>query len=778
MRKIFSIFAIVLLTAEAAFALEAGSARVEITPPLGTPLNGYGDRLGRESLSVHDPLFVRCLYLNDGQTSVFVLTSDLCIMNRELRARVLELAPKEVPGENIILTATHTHSAQGGMIQNLLFRVVSGRYCPEVLEQTAQRFAEAMRAAYDSRKRAAIGYGSFEQHDLSSNRRVDKGPIDTQVGVIRVDDGDGNPLAIIANFAAHPTTVSDKDLYLISADYPGFFYSHLEQLVGGACVAMFMNGAEANQRPTNPENKSDSWARTESLGRLLAERVKATSDKIKCADLKLRVGSSKPETPRTIASTIAFSSTTFQTLEIGDLIVDFMPGEACAEIGLELRKRALARGYAAQFTVDLSNDYLGYFVIPAYYPHLYYENAMNFYGPFSSEWVYREFSKLMTRGTPDAEPPASEPARVVEMNAARSVVFTGTPREIGRKRGAAFREEIQAKYMKSVAEPLESGALLPTDSVWKKMPSFLNIAPFPLLTLAVGARPMLQGVSPQMLEELDGVAEGAELPFDAVWLTQALTVIGSQPKVDGLFRAPFCTMFATTGDRAGVDGLLVGRNLDWVGDEPPVISDVTPDSGHRFIQIGFSWNVGAFTGMNDAGVVLCAERVEARGVPSIDGAPVEFVLRELLQSSGTVEDAVAKLQAAAHLRGCHVLAAGPGRLGARVLEFGQNVVSRSPSNGLLLGADPGASNLDDETRSRYARVAESAANDHIIASGRIKAILADAREDVSGQASIWNKDTKHSVVFEPGARRLSVAFPDGSGRPGEFVTFSLKGDGK
>lgn len=779
MRTISTVLAL-LLMASAAEALEAGAGKVEITPPVGTPLNGYGDRMGRDSLAVHDPLYARCVYLSDGQTSVFLVTSDLCIINRELRERVLQLAPKEVPRENIILTATHTHSAQGGMVRGLVFRFVSGRFVPEVLEQTAQRFAEAMRTAYESRKRAAIGYGTFEQHDLSNNRRVGDGPIDPQVGVIRVDDGDGNPMAILANFAAHPTTVSDDDLYLISADYPGFFYSHLEQLEGGKCVALFMNGAEANQRPTNPENKPDSWARTESIGRLLAERVKTAADAIKCADPKLHVGYATPNLPLTIATSIAFPSTVLQTLEIGDLLLTFFPGEACAEIGLDLRKQALARGYRAQFTVDLSNDFLGYCVPPAYYSRLYYETAMNFYGPLISEWYYREFGKLMTRG--DAPPDTPVPAAVEPetFETARRLTLHGTPYQMGFQRGAAFKDEITAKYNEAVLQPLETGKFLPSKGFWQETPGLFNATSLALVSLAVGVRPSLEGVPRPILDEIAGMAEGAGLPFDALWLVQALTVIGAQPKADVFYRAPFCTMFASTGDRAGADGLLVGRNLDWSGDEKPVIVDMKPDTGHRFVQIGFPWNVGAFTGMNDAGVVLCAERVESQGTPSIDGAPLEFVLRDLLGTADDADQAFARLQGQnGQLRGYHVLVAGPGKVAARVIEFGATATVREPAGGLLMGVNPAMNGIDAATQARYGRLAELVGNEHIIASGRIKAALADtpaATPDT--RSAIWNADTKHSVVFEPVARRLNVAFPDETGQPGKYLTISLKGDTK
>ena len=45
--------------------------------------------------------------------------------------------------------------------------------------------------------------------------------------------------------------------------------------------------------------------------------------------------------------------------------------------------------------------------------------------------------------------------------------------------------------------------------------------------------------------------------------------------------------------------MLVARNLDWAWDELPVVTKVTPDTGRKYLQVGFSWNAGVFTGMND-----------------------------------------------------------------------------------------------------------------------------------------------------------------------------------
>ncbi|NIA16148.1 MAG: hypothetical protein GWP08_18965, partial [Nitrospiraceae bacterium] len=603
---------LMLLAAPLVEALEAGAAKVEITPPLGTPLNGYGDRMGRGAASVHDPVWARCLYLNDGTTSVFLVNTDLCMVPPELRERVLELAPEEVPPEHIILTATHTHSAQGGMSRKPLFRAISGRFMPEVLDRTARRIAESMREALRNRQPAAIGYAAGKQQALSVNRRVKDGPIDPQLGVVRVDDADGNPIAILANFAAHPTTVSGDDLMCVSADYVGAYYDELERLATVGCVAMFTNGAEGNQRTGNPENKSG-WERTESIGRLLAVEVKGVANQIRCGEATLKVAYATPQLPRTMGQFFLPSSVLLQTLEINDLLMTFVPGEPCVEIGLGLRERALARGYSVQFTVGLSNNFLAYFVPVEYYPEMYYETSMNFFGPWISKWFYEQFTTLMTRGKAEAAWPESTAAVVETDQEAQRVTLSGSPYEIGFQRGAAFQEALGTAYAERVVARVERGDFVSDEGLWATMSKYLDTAEYTLIGLGIGSRPLLQGVSTTVIEELQGMADGAGLPFDALWLLQCVPTFDARPDSRAFLRTAFCTMFASVGDRAGADDLLVGRNLDWQGDEQPVIVEVRPDTGHAFAQVGFPWNAGVFSGMNDAGLVVCAERMRALG---------------------------------------------------------------------------------------------------------------------------------------------------------------------
>jgi hypothetical protein len=98
---------------------------------------------------------------------------------------------------------------------------------------------------------------------------------------------------------------------------------------------------------------------------------------------------------------------------------------------------------------------------------------------------------------------------------------------------------------------------------------------------------------------------------------------------------------------------------------------------------------------------------------------------------------------------------------------------REPLDGLLLGIDTDAVERADDAIVRYQRVKDLLAEERIIAGAEIQAVLADMPENASGQTAIFNAMTRHSVVFEPKARRLHVSFRTQQGRPGEYVTLSL-----
>jgi len=730
-----------------ASAFEAGAGRADITPPLGTPLNGYSDRLGRGAIDVHDPLYARCLYLSDGETAILWVTMDLCAITPQLRARILELAPPDVAHDNIILSATHTHSGTGGMIEApLVARFVSGRYVPEVLEMTANKVADAMRAALKAKKPASIGYCVSQEPAALAEMNMANASADAQLGIIRVDDADGNPIAILANAAAHPTTVRGENKLSISADFPGAFCTSLESAVPG-CMAMFANGAEGDQRPVSRDSQKG-WSWTEAIGEQIADRVKAVADKIHCSEATVKFSYSEPQLPPTLAAGIMPSSTILQALEINDLLLEFVPAETCADVGLELRKHALARGYAAQCTIGVSNDHIAYIVSPQAYGDIKYETKMSFYGPHMAQWLRREFGKLMSRGEADPElPPIEQPT--IEGSV---LSLAGCPYTIGYQRGLAFKQEIQDRYQSQIVAPVETGALAPKEISSKSLPSWLDLSKYALPLLGIEARALLSGVSPDLIDQIQGMADAAELPFDAAWLSQCSQVLAPTPETEEPVSG-HDLVCASVGDRAGSSGVVVGAlfNLPEAS-EKPMLVDVQPDSGHRYAYLGSAWGYDTFAGINDAGVVVCIKR--KAGAPVMDGAPIDLVARDILQTAKNAEEALAALQKQTHLKGVDVTvaapAAGKNQPAAYRAKFGTSCLIEKPVKGLLVEGD------DERTR--------LLSEEHIVSGAKMKKLLQQCVPDSSEQQPVL-------VVFEPKSRSLTVDFAGDA----SFTTLSVKG---
>ncbi|HYM27789.1 MAG TPA: hypothetical protein VET66_06550, partial [Steroidobacteraceae bacterium] len=67
--------------------LRAGAAEVVMTPPIGTPLDGYGGRVGG-AVGVHDDLHARAIVVDDGATQAAIVGCDLVGVDRRLVAMV------------------------------------------------------------------------------------------------------------------------------------------------------------------------------------------------------------------------------------------------------------------------------------------------------------------------------------------------------------------------------------------------------------------------------------------------------------------------------------------------------------------------------------------------------------------------------------------------------------------------------------------------------------------------------------------------------------------
>ncbi len=261
--------------AQSAKVFRAGAATSNITPKIGTSINGnMKDGIVKQ---IHDETHARCIVLDDGKTKLAMLTVDLCMIYREeldaAKSRAHELTG--IPVENMMMSAIHTHS--GGTACS----VFQSDPDPEYLKFLRERIADAVVRANNNLAPARIGWAVGREDNQVFNRRwkmkpgkplmnpfggVDQvkmnpgvgnpdrlepsGPTDPELPIISVQTPEGRPIALLANYSLH--YVGGTGPGEISADYFGMFAERMKTLLESdnkgfpPFVAMLSNGTSGN----------------------------------------------------------------------------------------------------------------------------------------------------------------------------------------------------------------------------------------------------------------------------------------------------------------------------------------------------------------------------------------------------------------------------------------------------------------------------------------------------------------------------------------------------
>ena len=391
----------------------AGAARVEITPPVGTPLAGYARRRGRPSRGVHDPLYARALALSDGEHVVVLVSAEILIIDQPLYEAALARIEERyrVGREGFLLWATHTHSGSGAYGQCFLEQRSMGRYDQRVFDALSRAIAEAAIRAVEVLAPAAISGGETTVEGASWNRVVDGGPTDPFVRVLRVDHRTGQPLARLVTFAAHPTVLSaaNRDF---SGDYPGVLMRAVETKQPGS-VCLFAAGAIGDQAPVY--GAEDRFTESQRLGERLAAaaleavtekaavtdgRIKTVVEDLPLPDAHLRVG--RLRLPSWLSRRFVESRTPLHLVAVDRWLLIGAPCDLGVEVAAEIAGAAHARGRHPIF-IGFAEDYIGYVLPATAYASNTYEARMHFYGPRIADTLTRAVIAMMDTLTPVEE---------------------------------------------------------------------------------------------------------------------------------------------------------------------------------------------------------------------------------------------------------------------------------------------------------------------------------------------------------------------------------------
>lgn len=371
---LFALLLLLLPFGSGAQPLKAGAAVRIITPDPLLPVSG-GVGKPKQTTEKKGNLYARAMVLEKGNVRIAIVSVDNLGWTSALGDRSRALI-KSIPAENILIGATHTHSAPDayGFPDENGKSLADLPYLDFCVKQIAAAVDEAVSRLEPVSLKIAVGEAKGK---IAYNYYAEQ-LYDPRCGVIQAvaeaGKNKGKPVVTLVNYAIHPEVIG-SGRGILSPDLCGPLYDRIEQRTGS--VAIFMNGAQggmvtADVRLENGK-EANTWEECNRIGNLLADealRIVETAEVQKdpalfCAARKIDLPVDS-EMMRYILKNSPVKITQFKDnvvttrlnyLAIGTAKVLTVPGEALPNIGFYV-KRNMGTNHA--FLFGLTNDAFGY----------------------------------------------------------------------------------------------------------------------------------------------------------------------------------------------------------------------------------------------------------------------------------------------------------------------------------------------------------------------------------------------------------------------------------
>ena len=258
--------------------LRAGVAKVDITNLDSGPANGR--------------LYVKALVIKDETTTAAIITLDVVSLGEigHIKNDFLDKVRSQIEKDlgikppHILINTSHCH----------------GVPCTDVEQRTLRAVKEAARNIVP----VTVGAGTGHEDRVMENRRLklkngkevdvrhaysmppdeevaEVGPVDPEIGVLRLDKEDGGTLAVVYNFTMHP--IQGVNGNGNTSDVTGFASQVIENNLSDGTIALFLQGCAGDINPVyykdvNHPRNAETLGNMLGLSTLRALRTVKTKD--------------------------------------------------------------------------------------------------------------------------------------------------------------------------------------------------------------------------------------------------------------------------------------------------------------------------------------------------------------------------------------------------------------------------------------------------------------------------------------------------------------------
>jgi neutral ceramidase len=258
---------------ECGMAWQAAVGRVDITPPVDTPMGGYGtplDGVTRRAVGTRNPLWARAVALWDSGRPHVLLCTDVLGWATDAATQVRQrlAGATGIPESQLILTSTHNHNGPAlpgvgdpWLEYGLTDTTALGDYEEFLVDVVIGLVLDLLGG---DRIPATVDY-QVTAASFSANRE-DLPYTETDVPVLVARHLDGSPLAVVFGYGCHPVCSGGQNLW--DGDYPAAAAAVIDAALPEG-MGVFLPGPAGDQDPVGERG----WQLTTDIGAELGAAV-------------------------------------------------------------------------------------------------------------------------------------------------------------------------------------------------------------------------------------------------------------------------------------------------------------------------------------------------------------------------------------------------------------------------------------------------------------------------------------------------------------------------